>query len=258
MFERRGYAKGLVAVCLFLLMLVFSPGHVSATSVGWEAALSTVEQLHDSLSALELANQLDKQKIQLLRKQNNEKRKEVDRKIKLIDKVKLDHLQSEAERSQKQHAPLLAKYTEFGKKASEAKKRKDKKSALRYDLERNRIKASVSAARHEIKQKKDTLTAAKKLAYTKAKQVRESLEPIQTIKKQITAENKKITDIHSKNKSEANKRYRSAIKQGDAVSAAIELNLIVAELTRIHAALNKIYKWEGNVRNLIQAAEVKL
>ncbi|MBD8499735.1 hypothetical protein [Paenibacillus arenosi] len=258
MFERRGYAKGLVAVCLLLLMLVFSPGHVTASSVGWEAALSTVEQLHDSLSALELANQLDKQKIQLLRKQNNEKRKEVDRRIKLIDKIKLDQLQSEAERSQKQHAPLLAKYTELGKKASEARKRKDKKSVLRYELERNRIKASVSAARHEIKQKKDTLTSVKKQAYTKAKQVRGSLEPIQTIKKQITAENKQITDIHSKNKSEANKRYRSAIKHGNAVTAAIELNLIVAELGRIHASQNKIYKWEGNIRNLIQAAEAKL
>ncbi|TVX93483.1 hypothetical protein [Paenibacillus agilis] len=258
MFERRGYVKRLVVVGLSCLMLLFSPAHASASSVGWEAALSTVEQLHDSLSALELANQLDKQKIQLQRKQNNEKRKEVDRKIQLIDKVKVDHLKTEAERTENKHAPLLAKYKELGKKASEARKRKDKKAALRYDLERNRIKASANTARQEIKMRKDTLTAAKKQVHTKAKLVREALEPIQTIKKQITAENKKMTDIFSKNKTAANKRYRTAIKQGDAVTAAVELNIIVAELARIHASQKKIYEWEGNIHNMIRAADAKL
>ncbi|MCR8842340.1 hypothetical protein NQ117_01450 [Paenibacillus sp. SC116] len=258
MLRRTSYSRyGWAVVCLCFLLFVFSPAYASASNSGWDTALATVEQLHDSLSALELVNQLDKRKIQTLRKQNNDQRKEVDRKIKLIDKEKLEQLKLEADRIQKRHEPLLAKYIELGKKAAEAKKRKDKKSALRYDLERNRIKVSSSAARKEIKSSRDTLTAARKQASAKAKLVRDALEPIQAIKKQITAENKKIAVIH-KSQSAANKRYRTSIKQGNALTAALEINIIVGELNRVQASQKKIYEWEGSIRNLIRTAEGKL
>ncbi|MGM1049724.1 MAG: hypothetical protein ACQEXX_26815 [Bacillota bacterium] len=261
MLQRRSkynrYISVLVILTLCFLLLVARPPYVEASNTGWDAALTSIEQLHDSFTALELANKQDKQQIQVLRKQNNDKLKEINSKVQLIDKVKLDKLKTEVDQTQKKYAPLLAEYTDLGKKATEARKRKDRKSVLLYDLKRNRIKASANAARQEIKLKRDALTAAKKQAAAKAKIVKDALVPVQTLKKQITAENKKITDIN-KNKVAANKRYKTAVKQGDAVKAAAELKRIVDDVNQIHALQKKIFEWERNIRSTIHAAEAKL
>lgn len=259
MLQRRGKNRcitGLVVLIMFFL-LVARPLYAEASNTGWDAALTSIDQLYDNFTALELANKQDKQQIQVLRKQNNDKLKEINSKVQLIDKVKLDKLKTEADQTQKKYAPMLAEYTDLGKKATEARKRKDRKSALLYDLKRNRIKASANAARQEIKLKKEALAAAKKQAAAKAKIVKDALLPVQTLKKQITAENKKITDFN-KNKNEVNKRYKTAVKEGDAVKAAAELKRIVDDANQIHALLRKIFEWEGNIRSTIHAAEAKL
>lgn len=251
-----GFLVRLVVLVMCLLLIV-KPSYVEASDHGWDAAFSSIEQLHDSFTSMESVNKQDKQQIQMLRKQNNEKLKEINTQIQLIDKVKLDKLKSETDQVQKKYAPLLSQYTDLGKKATEARKRKNQKSALLLDLKRNRIKASAHAARQEIKKKKDALTAAKKQATAKAKIVKDTLAPVQTIKKQITSENKKISDINQ-NKMAANKQYKAAVKQGDAVKAAVELKLIIANLNQIHASQKKIYDWEENIRKIIYAAEARL
>ncbi|WP_162487621.1 TrbC/VirB2 family protein [Paenibacillus sp. LC231] len=250
------YINALV-VLVICFLLVASPAYAEASNTGWNAALTSIDQLHDSLTSLELANKQDKQSIQALRKQNNEKLKEINAKIKLIAKVKLDKLKAEADQSQNKYAPLLAEYTDLGKKLTEARKRKDRKSVLLYDLKRNRIKGAANVARQEIKLKKDVFTAAKKQAAAKAKIVKDALLPVQTLKKQITAENKKITDFN-KNINEVNKRYKAAVKQGDAVDAAAYLKRIVDSTNQIHALQVKTLEWERNIRSLLQAAENKL
>ncbi|GIO96013.1 hypothetical protein J14TS5_10990 [Paenibacillus lautus] len=246
-----------LAVLVICFLLVTRPAYAEASNTGWDAALTTMDQLHDSLTSLGLANKQVKQQIQVLRQQNNDKLKEINSKVKLIDKVKLDKLKTEADQIQNKYAPLLAEYTDLGKKATEARKRKDRKSVLLYDLKRNRIKGAVNAARQEIKSKKDALTAAKKQAAAKARIVKDALLPVQTLKKQITAENKKITDFN-KNINVVNKRYRAAVKQGDAVEAATYLKLIVDNTNQIHALQMKTLEWERNIRSLLQAAENKL
>ncbi|UHA73434.1 hypothetical protein [Paenibacillus sp. 481] len=261
MLERRavynGFMQGVTVVTICFLLLVATPAYAAASNTEWDAALTTIEQLHDSFSALELANTQEKQKVQTLREQNSKKHKEISMNIQLIDKAKLDKLKLEADHVQTKYAPLLAKYTELGKKATEAKKRKDNKSALVLDLQRNRIKASAQTARKEIKLRKDALTAARKQASAKAKMVRHTLVPMQTLKKQITAEHKKITELN-KHKVAANKRYAAAIKQGDALTAAGQLKQIVGKLHFILASQKKVYEWEGNIRGIIHAAQSKL
>lgn len=247
--------SGLVLMCF--LLFVGKPLYVEAAASGWDDALSSIDQLYDSLIILETSNKHVKQQTTDLRKQNNDKLKEINKQIQLIDKVKLDKLKTDAEQTQKKHAPLLAQYTDFGKKAAEARKSKNKKSALMYDLKRNRIKASATAARQEIKVKKDALTTAKKQATAKAKIVKDALAPVGTLKKQITEENKRITEANGR-RIAADKRYKAAIKQGDAVIAAIELKVITAELSRIQTSQKKVYDWEGNIRNTLRTAEGKL
>ncbi|MGG3306709.1 hypothetical protein ABER23_04700 [Paenibacillus lautus] len=254
--RKNRYINSLVVLIMFFL-LVARPHYAEASNTGWDAALTNIDQLYDNFTALELANKQDKQQIQVLRKQNNDKLKEINSKVQLIDKVKLDKLKTEADQTQKKYAPILAEYTDLGKKATEARKRKDRKSALLYDLKRNRIKGAVNTARQEIKLKKDALTAAKKQAAAKAKIVKDALLPVQTLKKQITAENKKITDFN-KNKNEVNKRYKAAVKEGDAVKAAAELKRIVDDANQIHALQKKIFEWEGNIRSTIHVADAKL
>ena len=250
------YLNGFVMLSMCLLLMA-RPAVAEASNPGWDAALVTIDQLHDSFSMLEFSNKQDKQQTQVLRKQNNDRLKETNLKIQLIDKSKLDKLKSEADQAQHKYGPLLKEYTELGKKASAARKSKNTKSALLFDLKRNRIKASVDSARQEIKMKKDALSSAKKQAAAKIKIVKDALIPVQTLKKQITAENKKITESN-KSRIAADKSYKTAVKRGDALTVVAEMRTIIEELGRIRTSQKKIYDWEVNIKNAIYAAEGKL
>ena len=245
---------------LVLVLLIASHGTcftVQASSTGWDAAFTTIDQMYDSLTYLESVNKSEKLQIQNLRKQNNDKLKAINEKIKLIDRDKLNRLQSDSDQTEKKYASLLSEYSELGKKASEARKRKDQKSALLYDLKRNRIKASVTNAKQEIKSRKDALAAAKKQTAAKAKLVKDALLPVQSIKKQITAENKVISS-RNKDKSAADKQYKTAVKLGDAVSAAAHLNQMIQSLSQIQASQSQIYQWEKSIAQHLKLAEGKL
>lgn len=254
--EYKVYLNFFIILSMCLLLIV-RPVVAEASNPGWDAALATIDQLHDSFSVLEFSNKQDKQQTQVLRKQNNDRLKEINLKLQLIDKSKLDKLKSEADQAKNKYAPLLKDYTELGKKASEARKNKNKKSALLFDLKRNRIKASVDSARQEIKIKKDALSSAKKQASAKIKIVKDALLPVQTFKKQITAENKKITESN-KIRIAADKSYKTAVKRGDALTVVAEMKSIIGELGRIRTSQKKIFEWEVNIKNAIYAAEGKL
>ncbi|MWV43151.1 hypothetical protein GRF59_05865 [Paenibacillus sp. HJL G12] len=254
------YNRVVTIVLVFMMCLMMGisgPSYALASDSVWEAALEDIGKLHDTFIGLESANQLEKQQIQDLRKQNNDKLKLINTRVQLIDMVKLDKLKTEAEQVQKKYAPLLAEYSELGRKATEARKRKDSKSALLYDLKRNRLKTSVNNARQEIKGKKDAYLAAKKIASAKAKVVKDILIGVQALKRQITAENQKMAEWN-KDRAAADKRYKAAVKAGNAVTTASELKQIVAELNRIHDAQNKIMGWERDVAQTLRSAEAKL
>ncbi|WP_212976750.1 hypothetical protein [Paenibacillus azoreducens] len=253
--RNRRRSINIVVFMVVFLLIISGPLHAAAS--GWDAAFSNIEQLHDRFTALESAITTDKQQITALRKQNNDRLQEINRKVQLIDKVLVERLKSEAEQAKRKYAPMLAEYAELGRKAAEARKRKDSKSALLFDLKRNRIKASALAAKQEIKAKKEALAAAKKQANAKAKAVKAELLPVQAFKKQITVENAKIAELN-KSKQEANKRYKTAVKQGDAVSAAAELKGMVEALNRVQVSQRKILEWEGNIAKALRSAEAKI
>ncbi|MCJ8014832.1 hypothetical protein MUG84_24415 [Paenibacillus sp. KQZ6P-2] len=245
----------LIMVCLFLSTC--GPTYVLASDSSWDAALISIEQMHDTFSALESTNKLEKQQIQELHKQNSDKLKEINTRVQLIDKVKLDKLKTEADQAQKKYAPLLTEYTELGRKATEARKRKDSKSVLLFDLKRNRIKPSVNNARQEIQTKKDAYASAKKQAAAKAKIVNDVIAEVQALKKQITAENLKITEWN-KERVGADKRYHAAVKLGNAVTVASEFKLMIEDLNRIHDSQKKLMSLERAITQTLRTAEAKL
>lgn len=247
----------LMIVCLCLGGVAPGISSALAAEPEWEEAITGIERLYDAYTSLEASNKLAKQQIQSLRKQNNEKLKSLQSQIRLIDKAKLDQLKLQADQIQTKHAPLLAEYTDLGKKASEARKRKDQKSALIYDLKRNRIKASVTHARQEIKSRKDALSAAKNQASAKSKAAKDALKGVTPLKQRITAENKQVS-AYNKAKASSNQRYKAAVKEGDASSAAGELGGIVAVMTKIGASYSKIYEWEQDIADILESAETKL
>ncbi|MCA1295360.1 hypothetical protein LBW89_20335 [Paenibacillus sp. alder61] len=256
--------KGLCRWTLkFLLTLVLLTavmpvvGMSTARADGWEEALLTVDTLHDSFSALESLIKLEKLDTQTLRKQNNDRLKAIQTKIKNIDKGKLEQFKASYDQALKKHAPSLEQYKTLTKQAAAARKTKDAKKAALLDLKRNNLKPAVDAAKLDIANRKSALTTAKKQAAAKAKEIRTSLASIQPLKKQIAAENKLINRTN-KNKSAAEKLYRAAIKKGNAVMAAAQMTIMYAELGKVNQSQKKIHAWEKQIEGYLKAAESKL
>jgi predicted nucleic acid-binding Zn-ribbon protein len=243
------------AVALVLGLGAVTPPAAHADS--WDSALSSMDALHDGYTAMEAIIKAEKSEITALNQKNNAQLTRMNTSIQAIDKAKVDQLKSTADAAVKKYAPLLAEYTSLGKQATEARKNKDKKTADLLDLKRNKLKPSVDAAKLEIKNKKDALSAARTQATAKKKVVQDALLPVKTLKQQITAENKLISSAN-KNKSAAEKLYRSAVKQGNAVAAAAELTIMYNELGKVHTSQQKIKTWATQITSTLSAAQAKL
>ncbi|MFI2855875.1 hypothetical protein ACH6EH_01910 [Paenibacillus sp. JSM ZJ436] len=248
-----------VGVMTFLTVAFIgsTAGEGKASASAWDAALRSVEGLYDGYESAELSLKVLKGEVSYIRKQNNERLDQVNAAVKQIDKSKLNQLQAAYEKLKEKHDPLLKQYTELGKKAAAARKAKDSKGALVYDLKRNQIKEQAAAARLEIKKKYDELDAAKKQTAAKAKLVKDALQPVYANKTRITAENKTIAEMN-KRKSAADQRYKSSVKLGDAIGAAIELNRLLSELRGMYQSHQHIYQWEKDIKQQIFLAEAKL
>ncbi len=245
---------------LLVLAVAFSfpfAGRAAAAGDGWTAALSSIEMLYDGYTALETANKIEKQGIQSLRKDSEARLHTLNAAIKTIDKAKVDRLTADAAAVRSKHAALLKQYSDLGKQAAEARKRKDKKNADVLDLKRNKLKPSVDAAKSEIKHAKEALASAKKQAAAKAKTIRDALAPVTALKKQVTAENKSIA-AYNQTRAASYKRYRAAVKSGAAITAAAELTLMYTQLDKIHVSQQRIYGWEKQILAAVQAAAAKL
>ncbi len=259
-YRRKTYRFGafvLTFLLSFVILMTNGLALAHASDNGWNTAFEQIDRMYDTFTALKTANALEKQQIQSLSKRNNDQLKDINKSVQLIDKAKLDQLKSESDQAQQKHAPLLKEYSELGKRATEARKRKDQKSAQLNDLKRNAIKTSVNNARQEIASKKNALAAARKHTTAKAKVVKDTLLGVQSLKKQITAENRHISEFN-KTRSAADKRYKAAVKQGNAVTAAAELVVMVDMLTQIQASQQKIYAWQKSIANTLKLAESRL
>ncbi|WHY21501.1 hypothetical protein QNH28_11175 [Paenibacillus sp. G2S3] len=250
------YLKRLVQLILVVALLNSNLTMASA-GTDWDSALDDINGLHGNYTSLQAALKSDSSKIQTLRKQNNETLKSIHSVIASTDKALLSRLSSEATSAQKKHAPLLEQYSTLSKQSTAAKKAKDFKTATLLDLRRNKLKAAVTIARTEVKEKADALATARKQTANKLKPTKDALAPITVLKKQITAENKNIT-VAQKVRSEADKLYKSAVKQGDAITAATKMRASYEQMIRIHSMQQNIYSWEQKIALALRAAESKL
>ncbi|WP_340008471.1 hypothetical protein MHH52_10630 [Paenibacillus sp. FSL K6-0276] len=250
------YFKKLVQLILVVALLNSNLTMASA-GTDWDSALDDINGLHGNYTSLQVALKSDSSKIQMLRKQNNETLKSIHSVIESTDKALLSRLSSEATSAQKKHAPLLEQYSTLSKQSTAAKKARDLKTATLLDLRRNKLKATVTLARTEIKAKTDALATARKQTAAKLKPIKDALAPITALKKQITAENKKIA-VAQKVRSEADKQYKSAVKQGDAITAATKMRSSYEQMMQIHSMQKNIYSWEQKISLALRAAESKL
>lgn len=261
MIKQTGFAFR--AVCMLTVLaicLTVLPGKralAAAADPQWEASYSALGGLHDLLAAADLAIRDNREQYLSLRKRNTELQRDIYARIKLIDKTKLERLYSEAEQTKRKHAPLLEEYARLSKQGAEARKQKNRKQALMADMKRNRIKGAVEAARLEIKKKQAAAAAAKKEAIAKSKSVREAMVPIQSLRKKITSENKRIAELN-KSRTAVNKRYKAAVKNGDAVGAAVGMKTMVDQLQQIVTSRKSILSWEREVQQVLKSAEAKM
>ncbi|MNO28149.1 hypothetical protein D3C76_180360 [compost metagenome] len=242
---------------ILVVALLNSNLTMASAAADWDSALDEINGLHGKYTSLQEALKSDVSTIQILRKQNNNMLKSIHAVIASTDKALLTRLSSEITSAQKKHAPLLEQYSTLGKQSSAAKKVRDFKTATLLDLRRNKLKAAVTIARTEIKAKTDALATARKQTATKLKPIKDALAPITGLKKQITAENKNIT-VAQKVRSEADKRYKTAVKQGDAITAATEMSASYEKMIQIHSLQQKIRIWEQKIALALRAAESKL
>ncbi|WP_017812011.1 hypothetical protein [Paenibacillus shenyangensis] len=251
------WRSGLLSIGLTLILLtsLLPAGHAYADN--WTTAVNGIEAVYDGVASLESVIQLENQQTQTLRKQNNSRLQIVNARIKDIDKAKLAALKTAVTQIEQKYAPLFSEYGELGKQAAAARKQKNTKKVEVISLKRNKMKAEVTAARTEIKQKKAALTQARKETAARKKTVKEALAPVQTVKKQITAENK-IISTYKKSRSAARKSYHAAVKRGDAISAAAYLTVVYNKLGAIHASQQKMYNWEQQITTIIKTAESRL
>ncbi|MBJ6360718.1 hypothetical protein ACFOQM_05280 [Paenibacillus sp. GCM10012307] len=251
--------KMLLVAAISVLMVLFTglPKTGAAAGDSWGQALSSLDSLYDSFIKLESEVKLDKQNIQALKTQNNEQLKSVNEKLRTIGKAQIGRLQETVDLTVKKHGPLLVQYAELGSQLAEATKRKDQKAAALLKLKHSRLKSPVEAAKAEIKQKKQLLAAARKQATAQVRDIKDTLGPVHNLKGQTSEENKLAIEA-GRRLSEASKRHRSAIKEGDAVSAAAELAAMYAELGKIHASQQRILSYEKQSVKLLATAVHKL
>lgn len=223
----------------------------------WDTALEHIDHVYDQLTSLKAITQSETQHIQDQRKNNNVALKSLNIKITAIDLVWVNTLQIRYDQTLQKHSPLLEQYSALSKQATAARKNKNKKLADLLDLKRNKLLASVLAARTDVKAKKDSLSAAKKQRTSKIKTMKDLLTPVQNFKKQITAENKTIAaarQIYSA----AEKGYKASVKQGNAITADEELTLMYDQMQIIHTSQQKIVDWEKQISQTILIAEARL
>ncbi|MFD1885543.1 hypothetical protein [Paenibacillus wenxiniae] len=239
----------LTSVCIVML-LTYMPLH-SAQAASSNSAISNIDTLYDSITALERVLELQNVQIRALREQNNAALKAVQERIRKLDTTRLATMKATLKQLENQHAPLLQHYADLGKQIANARKQKNDRLVQSLLLERNRIQAQFVAARTELQNKRTELAAARQASTVRKQQLRNLLQPVQTLKKQITSENKAITSAW-KVRTAARKSYHAAVRQGNAVAALVHLTVVYKQLGQIQTSRQNILHWEQQINKTIQ------
>lgn len=241
---------------LILALLAGNTPRVDAAS-DWDEALEQINGLYSSYIGLQESVKTENKRNQELRKQNTSDLAAINARLQATDQSQLSRLKTEAEATKKKHAALLEQYSALGKQATAARKAGSLQSAAALDLKRNKLKTAATAAKAEIKTKNIALTAAKSAAAAKNKPAKDALSPVSGLRKQLTAGNKQLSEIQT-GRSDADKRYKAAVKAGDAVTAAAAMKVSCARMTEIRTLLQQHYILEQKISAALRQAEAKL
>ncbi|MFF2907273.1 hypothetical protein [Paenibacillus sp. NPDC057934] len=255
--ETAVYRTFTAVILLTLSMLFLHMPQAEAAASDWDMALERISNLYNDYSAVQENITLNTGTLQKLRKQNNDELKVIQGKLKSTGQVQIDNLKLQVDAARNKHAPLLEKYKTLGQQAAAARKAKDLKNAAVLDLQRNKLKAAVSAAQAEIKAKSETLAVVRKQTTDKTQPARETLAAISALRKETATGNRELT-VAQRLRTEAHKRYQAGMKQGDAHAAADGMETSFAKMKIVQALQLKLIGWEKQISTLLRAAELKL
>lgn len=245
-------------VSLLMVLAILIGSHPrTAAAADWDSALDEIHNLYSDYTGLQVTLKSEISRNQTLRKQNTADLTAIQSQLKSVNLALLGRLKAEADAVQKKNAQLLEQYSSLGKQASAARKAGNSKAVIRLDLKRNKLKAAASAARAEIKGKNAALAEARAATAATIKPAKDALAPVAALRKQITAHNKKVSELQTL-RSEADKRYKAAVKTGDAVAAAAEMKQSYIKMGEIRSIIQQIYSGEQRISAVLRSAETKV
>lgn len=260
MSDRRGFTRASmsrVVVVLILLSLWIAPGSRVMAASEWDTALDEIHNLYTDYTSLQTSLKSDLQRNQALRKQNSAALAAVNKHLQATNAVQLAKLRATTEAVQKKHGPLLEQYNALGKQITAARKANNLKSATLLEIKRNKLKPAATAARAEVKIAASALAEAKAVAAARNKPAKDALAPVAQLKKQIAAQNKLFSAAQAV-RSEADKRYRTAVQTGDAATAAASMKQSYNRMVELRAMAGQMFSWEQQISTALRSAEQKL
>ncbi len=247
----------LILASLCALLLLSCVPFTSVQAADQSSTMAGIDTLYDTITALERVLELQNVQIRALRQQNNAQLKSVQERIRNLDMNRLATMKSALQQLENKVAPLFKRYTDLSSKIAAARKKKDNRSVQSLLLERNAIQSQVDAARIELKNKRAELATARKTSTHRKQQLRSLLQPVQTLKKQITAENKAITSAW-KIRTASRKSYHAAVRQGNPVTAFAHLTVVYKQLSQVQTSRQKVYSWEQQITRTIQSVTAQV
>lgn len=264
--------KKWVALAMVALWMAFTAVEASAASVTLPASAKTAwDKLvsgSDSAQAAKLKGQYNElvalqqqetgldERTKSLHYANAEALADTRNKIKQINASKLASLEAQAKQTRERYQPLLDKYTQLNKQISAAKAVKSKELAKVLQLQADLLKPSVQAAKAAIKQQDDAYKAEKDATSKIAKNIRATLDGIDTVNVRIRA-SKSSASASKSAISPIFKTLAQTAKQGDAKSAASSMSGALSLYRQLIGHKEKIYGYEQEITSIIAKAKTQ-
>lgn len=269
-------SKGKSSVLVFFLILAcvwFASGPASAAAIELSApikgAFDKAVAAADSKSATKL-NSLYKElgtlleqdrnteaKIKALHYRNEEALLALRKQIRLIDADMLGKLAAQVQQTKDRYKPLFALYTSVNKQISLARPLKNKTLNSLLRAQADGIKLSVQFARQDIKNKENSLKAAKAATSLKIKAARDMLAAIDPLKVQIKAQ-RSAASLPRKSLSPVWTNFKYAIKKSDARSTLDSLASLVMLSRQIMDQQLKIDALEIKISGIITRTKAQI
>lgn len=263
----------LFVIFLVLACVLFAVSPVSAATVELTAPIRTafdkavaaadsktaakLNSLYTELSSLLEKDRNTEAKIKALHYRNEEALIALRKQIREIDADKLDKLEEQVKQTKDRYKPLFELYTSVNKQITFARPLKNKTLNSLLRAQADGIKLSVQIARQDIKNKENSLKAAKTATALKIKTARDTLATIDPLNVQIRAQ-RSAASLPRKSLSPAWTNFKYAIKKSDAKSTSNSLTTLVTLCRQIMDQQVKIDALEGKINEIITRTKAQI